>query len=310
MSKIYLIFWQFSKNHKFKEGNILKKMIKLMILAGLIFVVALSGCLGNGDNSTAISSSNSTDNSTNNSTDNSTVNNTTASSGFLKKAVLSENNTVLTFTFASNPDTGYNWTVEADNASILNKVSENFSPSPEASDAPGVQTWVFKGQTSGIVYLNFIYSNASEEGTEIEDLLYVISVNEDKSLEIYYTGSFANTQFYKGVFWDDNGDFTIELEENPTAGYSWHISIAPADALNKTKDYTNATTPDLTTDNAFSIHTWVYEGLKAGTVKMTFDYRSSEENSTFETAVYDLRISEDSMIDIIGVSYNTMSSSE
>ena len=282
-----------------------------MILAGLIFVVALSGCIGNDSNSTngsadgtpIGSTDGSTDSSTNNSTDNSAISDATTSSGFLKQAVLSENGTVLTFNFSSNPTAGCNWTLEEDVTGILSKVNDNFSSSA------GVHTWTFKGQAPGIVILDFIYSNASEEG-EIEDLVYAIEVKEDKSMEIIYSGSFGYVTFYKGVFWDDNGTFTFEFEENPIAGYSWNISAVPAGVLNKTQDYTNSTTDDPTGESAFAFHTWTYEGVKAGTVKLTFDYRSAEENSTFETAVYDLRVSEDKMIDIIGVSYNTVEATE
>ena len=146
----------------------LKNMTKLLILTGLIFVVALSGCLGGDDK---------------------TGNNTKESSA--REAILSENDTILTFNFDENPSIGYEWTVTESQTGILNKTIDSYTSSSDSLGSSGIHTWVYNGETPGTVTLNYICIYRSDR--TIENLTYVVEVKEDKSIEIIsQSSSMAN----------------------------------------------------------------------------------------------------------------------
>ena len=268
----------------------MKNMTKLLVLAGLILAVAFSGCLGGDDPAD---------------------NNTTAATGFAKDVKLSENNTVLTFTFSANPTTGYDWTLTENITGILNKTVDNYTASSDAPGASGVHTWAFTGEKAGIVTLNFIYARSFEDGSTIENLTYVIEVKEDKSIEIIASSTADGTgTFPKAVTLEnENAVLKLVFTENPTTGYSWATDVSPANVLNKTLDNSSsaAAESDEPTTGAPSIHTWEYAGLKAGMAALTFDYnRSFEENSTTEKAIYTVIVDENNKIKITGILYDTL----
>ena len=181
----------------------LKNTTKLLVLAGLILVVALSGCLGGDDpanNTTENGQSVATDvtgktiDPANNNTseivakDNGTSGNnntSTASSTSPDKAssarddILSENNKVLTFNFGAT--TGQDWKLTENKSGILSKTSDNY--------ASGLHTWSFKGETPGLVTLNFDYSQASAGSNSSESRSYTIEVKDDKSMTIVGSSS-------------------------------------------------------------------------------------------------------------------------
>ena len=87
------------------------------------------------------------------------------------------------------------------------------------------------------------------------------------------------------------GAFTIQLEENPTTGYGWTVSVSDESVVKLSNDkYTS----DSTDDNivgAGGIHAYTFESLSKGTAQITFVYeRSFEEDSAVETVVYNITV--------------------
>ena len=175
-------------------------MTKLLILTGLIFVVALSGCLG-GDtgtdnnateegsdaasqmpgkdstNDTTIATNDGSSGSSNSNNNNNPSSPDEASSA--RDAILSESDKVLTFKLGAT--TGQDWKLTENKSGILSKTSDSY--------ASGVHTWSFKGETPGLVTLDFEYSQASAGSNVSESRSYSIEVNDDKSMTIHSSGS-------------------------------------------------------------------------------------------------------------------------
>ena len=260
----------------------MKNMAKLLVLAGLVFAVAFSGCLDN-----------------NNSADNTVI-----AHGFEKEVKLSEKNTVLTLRFEANPTTGYDWTLTESQTGILNKSIDSYTASSDLPGSPGIHTWTYKGETPGTVTLNFIYSRSFEEGSTIENLTYVLEVKENKSIEIISSSTVGDNGSYAKAVMLENESETLKFvfTENISAGYSWENSIKPTDVLQKTFDGSLPAVDDFS--GAPAIHTWEYSGLKAGTSTVTFNCSAPDGNLS-ERAVYTVSVDKNNKITILDIFYDT-----
>lgn len=273
-----------------QEGILLKNLTKLLILVGLVLAVAFSGCLGSDDG------------------DNGTDNNTTIEpTHFYKNVTLAENDTVVKFEFTANPSTGYGWDMTANKTGILNETVNNVA-TPDMPGASGIHTFSYKAQAPGTVALNFKYERSFENNTTVEDLTYVIQVYQNNTVEILSvttpTGNLL--PIAKNVTLEKNNTAVkMMFTENPTTGYSWNISMTPSDVLNMTNDHLD--TPVSNATGTPGVHTWEFASLKAGNVSLVFDHnRSFENNSTTETATFNLKTNSDNTIEIRGISFDTV----
>ena len=188
----------------------MKNKTKLLVLACLFFAVVLSGCLGNNDpvNSNtpgsakedmtlskisdifeadlekdvtyAENNKTSTSNTPTSSVNPSDSNNA-PKTNLGKDVKLSENNKVLTFNFEENTANGKDWTLTESKSGILKKTTD--------SSASGSHTWSFQGENAGTVVLNFQYHQKTDKGESTESISYMVTVNNDKSIEITSTAS-------------------------------------------------------------------------------------------------------------------------
>ena len=81
-----------------------------------------------------------------------------------------------------------------------------------------------------------------------------------------------------------NGSLSIELDENPSTGYSWHVTISNPEILKIVKDdYTQK--GDLL--GSGGIHKWEIKGIKEGLTTVKFElYRNWEPSNIIETKSY------------------------
>ncbi len=260
-----------------------------MILVGLVLAVAFSGCLGSDDGG--------------NETDNNT---TVEPTHFYKNVTLAENDTVIKFEFTTNPSTGYGWDMTANKTGVLNETVNNVA-TPDMPGAPGIHTFSYKAQAPGTVALNFKYERSFENNTTVEDLTYVVQVYQNNTVEILSVSTPTGNllPIAKNVTLEKNNTAVkMMFTENPTTGYSWNISMTPSDILNMTTDHLD--TP-VNNTGASGVHTWEFASLKAGNVSLVFDHnRSFENNSTTETATFNLKTNSDNTIEIRGVSFDTV----
>ena len=85
--------------------------------------------------------------------------------------------------------------------------------------------------------------------------------------------------------------FVIQLEENPTTGYEWTVTISDEDIVKLTDDQYNTEVTDEDIVGAGGTHAYTFKTLVKGAVQITFVYeRSFEENSAVETIVYNVTV--------------------
>ncbi|PIV55208.1 MAG: hypothetical protein COS15_04040, partial [Caldiserica bacterium CG02_land_8_20_14_3_00_36_38] len=79
--------------------------------------------------------------------------------------------------------------------------------------------------------------------------------------------------------------YTINLEENPTTGYTWHWNIANTSIVNIESEKFVAPSSNL--PGAPGSHVWIVKGLKPGKTEIVFEYyRSFEPDKIEKTIVY------------------------
>lgn len=85
--------------------------------------------------------------------------------------------------------------------------------------------------------------------------------------------------------------FVIQLEENPSTGYQWTVTINDESVVKPSSDEYVPETTDEDIVGAGGIHSYTFEALKAGVAQISFVYeRSFEENSAEETIVYNVTV--------------------
>ena len=85
--------------------------------------------------------------------------------------------------------------------------------------------------------------------------------------------------------------FVIQLEENPTTGYRWSVSISDEDIVKLDKDDYQQRPTDTGVVGAGGTRILTFKGLKQGTAVISLTYeRSFEESSAVETLEYKITV--------------------
>jgi predicted secreted protein len=85
--------------------------------------------------------------------------------------------------------------------------------------------------------------------------------------------------------------FIIQLEENPTTGYEWRISVSDDSIVTLTRDEYAAQTKESNIEGAGGTHSYQFKSAGKGAAQITFVYeRSFEENSAVEMIVYNVTV--------------------
>lgn len=90
----------------------------------------------------------------------------------------------------------------------------------------------------------------------------------------------------------------IELEENPTTGFSWSYTISDTDVIHLVEDGYMEDSEDPEVVGGGGMHEYKFEGLSAGEATIIFDYfKSWEGEETAEDHVeYNVSVNEDGTI--------------
>ena len=95
---------------------------------------------------------------------------------------------------------------------------------------------------------------------------------------------------------------TIELEGNPTTGYTWTYTMTPGGIVKEvssTYEEDNSAGEDMAGVGGKFI--FVFEGENAGNTTLNFEYkREWEEEAPIETATYELSVDNGGNVEIIG----------
>lgn len=172
----------------------------------------------------------------------------------------------------SNPTTGYMWSLAKPLGSKILKSSSNvYIPSkPILSGSGGHELWIFEIVGEGRTELSMKYSRSFES-----------------------TGSIANTANFKvfalpgDVYTDPSvpieckvgASFAIELNSNPTTGYSWSLA-KPLDAKNVEEDYSVYSPSGTMMIGAGGKEYWVFTAVGPNEAVISLEYSRSFDKET------------------------------
>ena len=92
-------------------------------------------------------------------------------------------------------------------------------------------------------------------------------------------------------------EYTIELEGNPTTGYTWEYTVEPDGILKEVSGEYVADETDENTAGAGGKYVYVLDGVKEGEATLEFSYvRDWEEEEEPETRVFVLTVDADGNI--------------
>lgn len=153
-----------------------------------------------------------------------------------------------------NPSNDYKWSYTITKESIIQVLSEKYfkKESDEAKiDTEAIHIWKIKGVQKGNTIIKF---TLKKEDKVCKVKKYKIEV-KPKRIEVI-----------KGNY------IQIQLEENPTTGYSWHYSIKDNKKVEIISDNYSAHKHEASQLGVGGIHNWNIKGLKPGKTKIRFEY--------------------------------------
>ena len=264
----------------------MKKAISLLLLFFLTLCVAVSGCLSNIGNS---------------------ADHVFEPDNFLKLTNLSEDNTTLTMIFDEDFDSDFRWKLTMDFDDVLNLSEDEIII--YLDDELEKHKWVFEGNTTGTVWLNFSYINP--ENYTAERYTYRIE-NTNGNLEILCIDSYSgNRTPLLSIFNSER----VELADNNTSlallfgesksrskvNNTWKLEENPAEILNKISE----DELPMTSDDDSIWRAWVFGGENPGNVILTLNCSNKDGDSIAEV-IYEIHVNENKEISIRNASYNTI----
>jgi sulfatase modifying factor 1 len=176
-----------------------------------------------------------------------------------------------TVELASNPSTGYSWVLAGSLPSWLILVNDEYIPDPVPPGyvgGGGTEYWTFRATAAGTATLTFDYKHPWEV-TAVKT--HVCSITA------------TSTAGTENIFVAVGDEFTVELDSNPSTGYSWGLaSSLPSWLVQVGKTYV-ADTPGL--PGGGGTEYWMFRATAAGSATVTFEYKRPWESMVAKTHV-------------------------
>ena len=227
---------------------------------------------------------------------------------------------VLYVTLSGNPTTGYQWTCEISDESLLTCKSFAYTMDETNGEiidgAGGVYQGEFIGNAAGTAQIDFTYARSWEQsfgpnqslGIELDKTGKVVNVSElevppyeeteESTDETTEPADEQDSEWYEIV---DGMLYTV-LEGNPTTGYQWtceisdeNVIICEGGDLTYLSDATDEEEAQMMA-GVGGIYYGVFIGQQAGTAQIDFTYARSWETSALETRALTVEVGEDGVI--------------
>lgn len=184
----------------------------------------------------------------------------------------------------ANASTGYTWSYDMNEDGIVKVVKDEYEEGKSEegmTGVPGTQVYKFKALKKGEVTIKFTYSRPNS--SEIADI---------KSYKLTVGDNYKITAKELVTIKDDTkaNIYTIELDSNPTTGYTWIYEVDNENIVENVKDeYIQNDVSDDTVGAGGKQH-FEFIGVNEGEVKLTFKYKRSWEDEVADQKVYNLNV--------------------
>ncbi len=200
---------------------------------------------------------------------------------------------VLTVELAANATTGYAWQYDMIDEGLLEETRNEYVPDQTAQDMVGVggrQIYSFAPTTDAagqIVGLSFSYLQVGQSEPE---KLYQILVDVDLDGNMLVNSVMDVNARLKGLKYDTDGKaLRVELDSNPTTGYTWSYRASPEGLLTEqSNEYTPQPVEEgVVGSGGVQLYVFVPAAGAHGSVELTFlEGRSWEEGAVRRFQLY------------------------
>jgi predicted secreted protein len=172
-----------------------------------------------------------------------------------------------TVALASNPSTGYSWSLAGSLPNWLQQVDKTYiADNPGVIGGGGTEYWTFRATGPGSTTLTFQYMQPWV-GTPIEEHIVLVTAQTP-----------ADTEKIDVVVGEE---FKISLKSNPSTGYSWSLAASlPNWLLQVDKTYV---ADNLAMIGGSGTEIWTFQATAAGSTTLTFQYERPWEGTPIQT---------------------------
>ena len=198
------------------------------------------------------------------------------------KTVIVNPGSTIEVNLEGNPTTGYSWSANGDGLTVVGDPNGTYvmdEAAPGMVGVGGTYTFTYKAETDGTYMITAGYARPWETDVEpTEEFSLTVIVNSNAPV---YSMADSGTTVKPGV----NSVFTIALEENPTTGYQWEMSVdTESVALLSDRYVMDEAAPGMV--GVGGTHFFYYQAESAGTSVINGVYKqawmeTSPEDETF-----------------------------
>lgn len=202
--------------------------------------------------------------------------------------VITQNN--FEINFDANATTGFSWSYTIDKEGIVELVRDEYIANSTDTLMVGVggkQYYEFKGLSEGTAVITFTYSQSwDKESAPAQIIAYSLTVDNNLKVTAIKIENSPVTTIFPNTY-------EVFLDANASTGFTWSYTMDNKDVVKEVgKEYIAPTDTELI--GASGKQKFIYEGLKAGQVTLTFVYSRSWEKDVppAETKTIDLLVDE------------------
>jgi inhibitor of cysteine peptidase len=174
-----------------------------------------------------------------------------------------------TLALASNPSTGYSWTLAGSLPSWLQQVGKTYvAADPGLLGGGGTDFWTFHATATGSATLIFQYGRPSDSTPGKVRVCQVTA---------------AAPADRENIFVAAGDNFTVALASNPTTGYSWTPAASLPGWLQQVSQTYVAANPG--TIGGGGTEYWTFQAAAAGSANLVFQYERPWEGTPAQTHV-------------------------
>ncbi len=178
----------------------------------------------------------------------------------------------------SNPSTGYSWGISTVDDAVLENTENRYESACDSAEMVGCggeEVWDFKGIAAGTTTLEMAYYRSWESPeTAVRTFTLTVEVAIAEA-----DATYSEEDDGKKVVLTAGESLRVELESNPSTGYSWHVKMISENVLENTAgQYESDCASDSMVMGCGGKEVWEFKGIAAGetTLEMAY-YRPWEE---------------------------------
>lgn len=199
------------------------------------------------------------------------------------RSVTLPTSTVFTVKLASNPSTGYSWTLLThDTTVVVNTGNQYIASGSATTGSGGYEEWTFITAATGVTTIRMEYVQAGAS-TVAETFEITITVGSSTSLV------FTESDNGRVVTLPAGTHFTVKLESNRSTGYAWTL-LSPTTSAVVAHTGNEYIAPTSALPGASGYEQWYFVTESSGTATVWLEYVQSGVSGSTPAQLFQLAV--------------------